>query len=127
MSLKRSRPIPHSNPEATSFASSLKRLRLSILSSAITIPSRTTLISHCLVTLPSSTYEPAIVPTLEILYTCLTQSHTKRYINSMYIYILYTCLTKHVLIPFFTATLSQRFFSSLMRNALFYYSFRNSR
>ena len=42
MSLKRSKPIPHSKPCATSLASSLKRLREAILSSNTTTPSRST-------------------------------------------------------------------------------------
>ena len=43
------------------------RFRLDILSSAMTMPSRTTRIWHCLVTLPLRTYAPATAPTLEIL------------------------------------------------------------
>ena len=61
--------MPHSKPSATSLASSLKRFRLAMESSQMTIPSRTRRSWASRVILPSVTRQPATVPTLEILYT----------------------------------------------------------
>ena len=60
-------PEEKAEPAATSLASSLKRFRLAMESSQMTMPSRTRRSWASRVILPSVTRQPATVPTLEIL------------------------------------------------------------
>jgi hypothetical protein len=62
--------MPHSIPASTSATLSLKRRNEPTLPLQTIVPSRTRRVSALRVTLPSFTWQPAIVPTFEALNVC---------------------------------------------------------